>query len=62
MTISNQKTGNDLKSFITDCGTMKGLKPEKMRLFYGGKELKNDKELFNYNLEEESIIQMMYAA
>jgi len=40
---------------------MKKLNPDKIRLFYGGKELKNDIELHNYNVEEESILQLMYS-
>jgi len=46
---------------IDSCGTLKNLNPDKIRLFYGGKELKNDIELHNYNMENESIIQMMYS-
>jgi len=58
--IGDTKNSKDLKSAIDTCGTLKNLNPEKIRLFYGGKELKNDVELHNYKLEDESIVQMMY--
>lgn len=31
----------------------------KVRLFFGGKELKNDKQVYFYNIEESNIIQML---
>ena len=46
---------------IESCGTMKNLNPDKIRLFYCGKEMKNDVELHIYKVEEDSILQMMYS-
>lgn len=53
---------NDLKKIIHKLYNEKNLdnniEQSDIRLFFGGKELKDDVELFNYNIKPESIILM----
>jgi hypothetical protein len=60
ITISNYKTVDNLKEMISECNTFKGkYKLDDTRLFFGGKELQNQKELWFYNIENKSIVQML---
>ena len=60
ITINNYKTVDNLKEMISECNTFKGkYKLDDIRLFFGGKELQNQKELWFYNIENKSIVQML---
>jgi len=61
LSISNKKSVADLKLFIDEIEDVKNFNHEKIRLFYGGKELKNGEELWTYNITEDAILQMMYS-
>lgn len=56
--VSNYFTIEKLKEFILEGNGFK-LEKSGLRLFYGGKELKNDKELWLYNISNKSIIQLL---
>ena len=58
--INNFEKVEKLKQDISLCKHFKNkYKPNDIRLFFGGKELKNQKELWFYNIENKSIIQML---
>ena len=58
--INNYKTIENLKSIISECNAFKGkYKFDDIRLFFGGKELHNQKEIWFYNIENKSIVQML---
>jgi hypothetical protein len=50
----------ELKNSIKSIGELKITKPESIRLFYSGKELQNIEELWFYNIQNDSIIMLMY--
>jgi hypothetical protein len=50
----------ELKNNIKSMGDLEDVKPECIRLFFGGKELQNTEELWFYNIENQSIVQFMY--
>ena len=57
---NNFETVENLKESITLCKNFKNkYKSDSIRLFFGGKELQNQKELWFYNIENKSIIQML---
>lgn len=58
--INNLDSILNLKQAITHIGNLKDIDFNKIRLFFSGKELKNDEEIWLYNILNESIVQMMY--
>ena len=57
---NNFETVEKLKENITLSKNFKNkYKSDGIRLFFGGKELQNQKELWFYNIENKSIIQML---
>jgi hypothetical protein len=58
-TVSNISLVGDLKNYISKNFENSEIKIELIRLFYGGKELNNNDELWLYNIFEGSIVQMM---
>jgi hypothetical protein len=50
----------DLKQNINSISSLTEIDPERVRLFFGGKECKNDNELWVYMIETDSKVQMMY--
>ena len=60
ITISNQENIEKLKEIIFEHKNFKNKYIlEGVRLFFGGKELQNQKQLWYYNIENKSIIQML---
>jgi hypothetical protein len=57
---TNIWTVGELKNSIKAIGDIIEAKPECIRLFFGGKELQNAEELWNYNIEDGSIVALMY--
>jgi hypothetical protein len=57
--ISNWKNILDLKKEIITLNEYKTIKIERIKLYFGGKELNNDKELWFYNFINQSICQML---
>ena len=57
--ISNWKTILQLKENIIKSKDYKNVSVDNIRLFFGGKELHNDKELWFYNITNKSICQML---
>ena len=58
--INNYEKVEKLKQMVAECKTFKNKYIlEKIRLFFGGKELNNEKQLWFYNIENKSIIQML---
>ncbi len=55
LSISNTQTVKKLKSILKD---KKRDCPEKIRLFFGGKELKDEDKLFIYITDDDCCIQM----
>lgn len=58
--ISNLDSILNLKNSLQNIGKLNNIDPNKIRLFFSGKELKNNEEICSYNISSESIIQMMY--
>lgn len=60
--ITNLNTIKDLKeAFIKENKNLPGGITEKhIRLFFGGKELLNEKGLWFYNIDDENIIQLLF--
>jgi hypothetical protein len=56
----NAWTVLELKGNIKAIGDISITNPERVRLFFCGKELQNSEELWFYNIEDESIIQILY--
>jgi hypothetical protein len=50
----------ELKKSIRNIGSLQIANPEKVRLFFGGKELQNSEQLWFYNIDSDSIIQLLY--
>lgn len=61
LSIQTNKKIKDLKNKIKKCGTLEIKDQSKIRLFFGGKQLNDDFEIFQYNIEDESIILLMYS-
>ena len=60
ITINNYNKISDLKDDIKKCETfIKNYMLDNIRLFFGGKELLDEKEIWFYNIEDDSIIQML---
>ena len=60
ITINNYNKISDLKDAIKKCETfIKNYMLDNIRLFFGGKELLDEKEIWFYNIEDDSIIQML---
>ena len=60
ITINNYNKISDLKNAIKKCEMfIKNYMLDKIRLFFGGKELLDEKEIWFYNIEDDSIIQML---
>ena len=57
--ISNYKSVFELKNEIVKVKDYETINVERIRLFFGGKELYNDKELWFYNIINKSICQML---
>ena len=57
--ISNWKNILQLKEIIIKNKEFKNVNVDNIRLFFGGKELHNDKELWFYNITNKSICQML---
>ena len=58
--INNYEKVEKLKQMVAECKTFKNKYIlEKIRLFFGGKELNNENQLWFYNIENKSIIQML---
>ena len=57
--ISNWKSVLDLKNEIIKLNQYKNINIERIKLFFGGKELNKDKELWFYNFINKSICQML---
>ena len=57
--ISNWKSVLDLKNEIIKINQYKNINIERIKLFFGGKELNKDKELWFYNFINKSICQML---
>ena len=58
--INNYNKISDLKDAIKKCETfIKNYMLDNIRLFFGGKELLDEKEIWFYNIEDDSIIQML---
>ena len=58
--INNYENVEKLKEIISECKNFKNsYKMDNIRLFFGGKELQNQKELWFYNIENKSILQML---
>jgi DUF2075 family protein len=58
--INNYKKIKDLKNDIQKCDTfIQKFELDNIRLFFGGKELLDEKEIWFYNIEDDSIIQML---
>ncbi len=57
--ISNWKNILQLKEIIIKNKEFKNVNVDNIRLFFGGKELHNDKELWFYNISNKSICQML---
>ena len=58
--INNYKKIKDLKNDIQKCDTfIQKFELDNIRLFFGGKELLDHKEIWLYNIEKDSIIQML---
>ena len=58
--INNYENVEKLKEIISECKNFKNsYKMDGIRLFFGGKELQNQKELWFYNIENKSIVQML---
>ena len=57
--ISNWKSVLDLKNEILKLNQYKNVNIERIKLFFGGKELNKDKELWFYNFINKSICQML---
>ena len=58
--INNYQTIKELRDIIKECDGFKNkFKLDNIRLFFGGKELIDKKEVWFYNIESDSIIQML---
>ena len=57
--VSNWKNIFSLKEDIIQLNDYKKIKVDRIKLFFGGKELYNDKELWFYNFQNKSICQML---
>ena len=58
--INNYKNISDLKDAIKKCDNfIQKFMLDNIRLFFGGKELLDQKEIWFYNIENDSIIQML---
>ena len=57
--ISNWKSISNLKEFLLTQEGYKTININNVRFFYGGKELLNEKELWFYDIMENSIVQML---
>ena len=55
--VSVLKKGKQIKKFLGK--NFDGIPSEKIRLFYSGKEIDNNKELWEYNIDNNSNILMM---
>lgn len=58
----NTQTIADLKHMIAQNFEEAPIEEERIRLFFCGKELINDHELWTYNIEDESIVMLMLKA
>jgi hypothetical protein len=56
--IVNYQKISEVKQSIAEKMNFK--ESEKIRLFFGGKELKNNEEIWSYLIDDDSIIQLMY--
>jgi hypothetical protein len=56
----NSWTVLELKNNIKSIGELVITKPENIRLFHGGKELRDNEELWFYHIDNGSIVQLMY--
>ena len=57
--ISNWKNILELKNEIVKLEGYENINVDRIRLFFGGKELCNDKEIWFYNINDKSICQML---
>mmetsp|Transcript_31530 Transcript_31530/g.31254 ORF Transcript_31530/g.31254 Transcript_31530/m.31254 type:complete len:220 (+) Transcript_31530:34-693(+) len=55
--IDNTKTGRDLKLIISE---KNGIQTDKMRLFFGGKEIREHDSLISCNIEDGMVFQVFY--
>lgn len=55
----NTSTVGELKVFITSSYEQGNINIEDIRLFFSGKELANEEELWFYNIEDKSIVNML---
>jgi hypothetical protein len=56
----NTWTVLELKNSITNIGKTRITEFDKLRLFFGGKELQNIQELWSYNIDDDHVIQLLY--
>lgn len=57
--ISNKESISDLKKYLSQLHNDLIPSKDKIRLFFGGKELKDDKKINTYKLEDGTYIQML---
>jgi hypothetical protein len=57
---TNRWSVTELKSCIKKISDGEITKPENIRLFYGGREMQNSEQLWFYNIDNDSIIQLLY--
>ena len=57
--LSNMKTIAEIKELILKEEKYKDMEISRVRLFFGGKELHEDKEIWFYDIQNDSIVQML---
>ena len=57
--LSNMKTIAEIKDLIIKEEKYKDMEISRVRLFFGGKELHDDKEIWFYDIQNDSIVQML---